>query len=282
MSKTSIKITPVTPTIGAEMEGFDLRAIPDDDSLLETVKCALQKHLVLFFRDQQLCPASLQAIGRRIGPLHRHPQGDIEGFDGVISVHTDRNSTTFGGSKWHADATCDSEPPTASLLYMEKVPNFGGDTLFANVHAAFETLSVPMKKFLEELTAVHTSARHYGGYFGTARENTRDGSFPESIHPVVAVHPESGRKALYVNEIFTASVCELEPAESTALLGFLFAHISHPRFQCRFKWRTHSAALWDNRATQHLAVWDYWPETRSGLRVTMQGAMPPKPVRRDC
>ena len=269
----AIRIRPLTPALGAEVEGIDLAA-PLADDAFAALNDAWAEHLVLFFRDQRLDPASLQRLGRRFGPLHRHPQGDVEGFEGIIRIHTDRHSKTFGGSKWHADASCDREPPTASILHMEQVPRAGGDTLFANAIAAFEALSAPMQRFLEGLTARHVSARHYGGYFGTRQDETRDGAFPEAVHPVIALHPASGRKAIYVNQIFTESVLELSADESAALLEFLFRHIAQPRFQCRFHWRANSVALWDNRATQHLAIWDYWPQTRCGHRVTIAGEAP--------
>ena len=271
-----IRVRPLTPALGAEVEGIDLAA-PLTDDAFAALNHAWAEHLVLFSRDQRLDPAALQRLGRRFGPLHRHPQGDMADFEGIIRIYTDRDSKTFGGSKWHTDASCDREPPLASILHMEQVPQAGGDTLFANAIAAFEALSAPMQRFLEGLTARHVSARHYGGYFGTRQDQTRDGTFPEAVHPVVALHPVSERKALYVNRIFTEAVVELEAGESAMLLEFLFGHIAQPRFQCRFQWRPNSVALWDNRATQHLAIWDYWPHTRCGHRVTIKGEAPRGP-----
>lgn len=271
-----LRIEPVTPTIGAEVHEIDL-ARPLDEPSFSELKEAWEQHHVLFFRNQKMDPASLQALGRRIGPLHIHPQGDVKGYEGILAVHTDRSSKTYAGSKWHADVTCDREPPTASILHLKTVPQSGGDTLFSNVHAAHDALSQPMRRFLEGLTAVHSGARQYGGYFGTRVENTRDGAFPESVHPVIAAHPITGRAMIYVNETFTEQIVELEPTEGRAILEFLWSHIAQPRFQCRFHWEANSVALWDNRATQHLAIWDYWPETRSGHRVTIRGA-PPAPA----
>lgn len=271
---TSFRIEPVTPTIGAEISDIDL-AGPLDEKVFAELLEAWHRHHVLFFRDQGMDPASLQRLGRRLGPLHVHPQGDVEGYEGILAIHTDRNSTTYSGAKWHADVTCDREPPTASVLYLATVPDSGGDTLFVNVHAAYDALSEPMKRFLEGLTAIHAGASRYGGYFGTRPEETRDGAFPEAVHPVIAVNPATGRRMIYVNEIFTERIVELEEAESRLVLEFLWSHIAQPRFQCRFRWRADSVAMWDNRATQHLAIWDYWPEARSGYRVTVKGPPPP-------
>ncbi len=268
-----LEVEPVTPVIGAQVRGVDL-ARPLGEPAFAALKAAWERHHVLFFRDQALTPASLQTLGRRFGPLHVHPQGDIAGHEGILAVHTDGSSKTYSGSKWHADVTCDREPPAASILHLGTVPSSGGDTLFSSVLAAYDALSAPMKRFLGGLTAVHGGARQYGGYFGTRVEETRDGAFPEAVHPVIALHPATGRKAIYVNETFTESIVELAEAESRTVLRFLWSHIAQPRFQCRFRWQAGSVALWDNRAAQHLAIWDYWPETRSGHRVTIRGAPP--------
>jgi len=273
MNTHGIIVRKVTPAIGAEIEGIDL-AGELSDATFEALQQAWFEHQVLFFRDQHLDPVSLQKLGRRFGPLHVHPQGDMEGFEGILKIYADRNSKTYAGRKWHADVTCDVEPPTASILHMHEVPENGGDTLFANMSAAHDALSEPMQAFLAGLSAVHTSERNFAGYYGTRREETRDGEFPETVHPVVAAHPVTGARVLYVNEIFTSHIVELAPEESEALLAFLYRHIGQPRFQCRFRWQPNSVALWDNRATQHLAMFDYWPHTRAGHRVTIRGARP--------
>jgi len=268
-----LTIVPVTPTIGAEVSGIDLSE-PLDDATFAALHEAWMEHLVLFFRDQQLDPPSLQALGRRLGPLHIHPQGDLEGFEGILRIYADRNSKTYAGRRWHADVTCDVEPPTASVLHMGTVPEAGGDTLFVNTVAAYEALSEPMRRFLDGLEAMHGSEHNYAGYYGTRLDETRDNDYPATVHPVVAAHPVTGRKALYVNEIFTTHIVGLEPEESRALLDFLYRHIDQPRFQCRFRWQPNSVAMWDNRGTQHMAMFDYWPATREGHRVTVRGERP--------
>ena len=266
-------ISPVTPAIGAEVSGVDL-ARPLDDETFRALRDVWLDRLVLFFRDQALDPASLQRLGRRFGPLHVHPQGDVEGREGVLRIHADRDSKTYSGRRWHADVTCDAEPPLASILHIHEAPAAGGDTLFANMYAAYEALSEPVRRLLDGLEATHASEHNYAGYYGTRPEDTRDGGYPSAVHPVVAVHPATGRKAIYVNEIFTTRIVGLEPEESRTLLDFLYRHIAQPRFQCRFRWRSDSVAMWDNRAAQHMALFDYWPETRSGHRVTIGGERP--------
>ena len=268
-----IEVTPVSPAIGAEVAGVDLSR-PLDEATFRALHEAWMDHLVLFFRDQDLGVEGLQALGRRFGELHIHPQGDLEGHPGIIRIHNDAESKHQAGRCWHSDVSCDIEPPAASILHLHQVPESGGDTLFANMYAAFEALSAPLRGFLSSLSAVHSGRLSYRNYFGTPEEETRDGRYPEAVHPVVCRHPVTGRQALFVNENFTEKILDLEPAESRTILDFLFRHLDQPRFQCRFRWRTNSAVLWDNRCVQHLALWDYWPETRSGHRVTICGARP--------
>ena len=159
-----------------------------------------------------------------------------------------------------------------SILYLHTVPEVGGDTLFASMYAAWEALSEEMKRFLDPLVAVHESEHVYKGRYedGEMRRN----SYPRAEHPVVRTHPVTGRKALFVNSGFTTRIKGLRRAESDAVLRMLFEHVKDARFQCRFRWRPHSVAFWDNRCVQHLAIWDYYPQTRSGVRVTIAGDRP--------
>ena len=268
---SNLSIEPMTPLIGAEVQGLDLSQPLDADT-----RAALQdawiKHLVLFFRDQSLSMAGLRGFASSFGRLHIHPQGDVPGYPGLIEVTTDANSKTYAGHLWHSDVSCEAEPPVGSVLYLHQVPASGGDTLFANMYAAFEALSTPMQGFLEGLSALHSGEMSYRDYFGTPPEAMRDGVYPKASHPVVARHPVTGRKLLFVNENFTHHIEGLDPAESQALLDFLYRHINQPRFQCRFRWRANSVAMWDNRCTQHMALWDYYPETRAGYRATFSAA----------
>lgn len=272
-AKHNIEVTPLAPAIGAEVSGIDLGESLSDE-VVNALERAWMKHLVLFFRDQTLSIEQLSAFGAQFGVLHIHPQGDMEHHPGVIKIHTDGNSKTYAGRGWHSDVSCDKEPPLGSILHLHTIPDSGGDTIFSNMYAAFEALSQPMKVLVSALRALHSGEQNYRDYFGNRPEELRDGCFPETIHPVVRTHPVTGRKALYVNEIFTHHIVDVEPAESDMLLEFLYAHARAPRFQCRFRWSTNAIAMWDNRCTQHMALWDYFPDIRSGYRVTVAGDTP--------
>ena len=272
MPTTTIHVTPVSPVIGAEISGVDLRAPLDDDTLAE-IEAAWSAHLVLFFRDQDLTLDQHKAVGRRFGELHIHPAApkDAEHPE-ILVVHGDDTVAFVAGSLWHSDVSCDADPPMGSMLRIEQVPSSGGDTLFASMYAAFEALSDRMQDILVGLTAVHEGEQYYRGRYG--KGTLRDSDYPSAEHPVIRTHPVTGRHALYVNEGFTTRIKELSPAESEALLGFLFRHCAKPEFHCRFQWRKNSIAFWDNRCAQHLAIWDYYPETRHGYRVTIKGDRP--------
>lgn len=270
-----MNIIPLTPQIGAEVQDVVLTC-PLQQSEFEAIKQALTEHLILVFREQSMSIASLDAFGRRFGPPHIHPSDPgVDGYPSVLAVHTDADSTTYAGSKWHSDVSCDPTPPMASILHLHEVPENGGDTLFANMFAAYDALSDTMKGCLEGLRAINASEHHFKGYFGTLdKHSLRDDLYPESVHPVVRTHPETGKKALFVNPTFTTHIADMHPEESQAILGFLYHHLAEPRFQCRIKWRRNTLAMWDNRCTQHLAMWDYYPNTRSGHRYTIEGDQP--------
>ena len=268
MAWRRIEVEPLTPTIGATVHGVDLANL--DDETFREVHDAWMQHLVVFFRDQDLTPEAHLAFGRRFGPLHIHPAAPYaHGNPELMVIHTDANSHRNNGDNWHTDVSADEEPPLGTILHLHDVPEDGGDTLFTNMYAAFEALSPRMQEFLCTLTARHES--DYTGHYGDA-EQLRE--FPNAVHPVVRTHPVTGRNALFVNPGFTSQIVELSRGESDALLRHLYAHASHPRFQCRFAWQKNSVAMWDDRCTWHLAVWDYYPHTRSGLRVTVEGDRP--------
>ena len=273
MVSNSLEIRPLTPAIGAEVFGVDLSEDLSPQAF-EAINNAWLDHLVLFFRDQDIGVEQLAAFGKRFGPLHVHPQGDKAGFPGVVDIHTDATSKVYAGRDWHSDVSCDLEPPAASILHLDIVPDSGGDTLFANMYAAFDALSQPMKDLLAGLHARHGGERNYRGYFGQQPDEMRDRKYPEAVHPVVRTHPQTKRKALFVNSLFTEEIVELTPPESKALLEFLYQHIAQSKFQCRFKWQKDSIAIWDNRCTTHMALWDYFPQTRAGRRVTVLGDRP--------
>ncbi len=275
MTEPGITTRPVSPALGAEVEGIDLSEPLTAERHAE-IRALLNRHLVLFFRDQDLTLEQHKELGRGFGDLHIHPAAPkVDDHPEVIRIHADRNSRVVAGMKWHADVTCDAQPPMGSILHLHQVPPVGGDTMFANMYAAFEALSLPMQRFLEGLTAVHESAQVHRDRFGFGGE-LRDGAnaFPEARHPVVCTHPETGRRLLFVNENFTTRIEGLAKNESSALLAMLFEHIATPEFHCRFTWTRKAVAFWDNRCTQHRTVWDYWPATRHGYRVTIAGDNP--------
>jgi taurine dioxygenase len=272
MGSSTVSIQRLTPTIGAEICGLDL-TVPLSDGQIETIRRALLDHLVIFFRDQALTPGQHKAFARRFGELHIHPAplGILDGDPEVIIVQADEHSQRIAGEVWHSDVSCDPEPPMASILHLKEVPPVGGDTLFANMYAAYEALSPPLQRFLSGLTAVHDGARNYAGRT-TAAE--RDTEYPRAEHPVVRTHPITDWPTLFVNRMFTTRIVELQQKESDAVLEMLYLHIENPQFHCRFRWQPNSVAFWDNRCVQHQALWDYFPQRRYGHRVTIAGDAP--------
>lgn len=275
MTYRHIDVRSLTPTVGAEIRGVDLRE-PLPDEVFEEVRSAFLRHQVVFFKEQErLSPDQQIAFGRRFGGLHVHPAAPhLEGLPEVFVIHTHKDSKIANGNGWHTDVSCDAEPPLGTMLQLHQLPSQGGDTLFASMYAAWEALSAPMQAFLETLNARHESEQVYRGRYSDRNVDDAGKVYPESVHPVVRTHPETGRRALYVNCGFTTAIEGLGKAESKALLNFLFEHIEQERFQVRFKWEVNDMAFWDNRCLQHHAMWDYWPEERKGHRVTIQGDRP--------
>ncbi len=276
MLRRPVSIEPLNPVIGAEIGGLDLRdELSDDD--VRIIQNALNEHQVVFFRDQDITPEQHLAFGRRFGELHVHPSVRAKPraeWTEVLPVHADEKTKRVVGDKWHTDVSCDEKPPYASILHLTTVPATGGDTLFSSMYAAYEGLSEPLRRFLEPLTATHDGAPNYTDRARRDGQETPGRVHPTAIHPVIATHPLTRRKTIYVNSIFTVKINELAERESEDVLAFLFAHVTRPDFQCRFRWRRNSIAFWDNRAVQHYAVWDYYPAVRSGRRVTIRGDRP--------
>lgn len=268
-----IGVRKLTPAIGAEIGGVDLSA-EIAPAVFAEIERAFAENLVIFFRDQRLTPAAHIAFGRRFGELHLHPAAPSEaGHPELMIIAADENSARANGEGWHSDVSCDAEPPLGSILHIRTCPEIGGDTLFANMYAAYETLSDGMKARLDGLSAVHDGEHVYRGLYADLGVADRP-SYPRAIHPVVRTHPVTGRKALFVNAGFTTHILDMPADESDALLRYLFQHLTHPLFQCRFHWTPGSVALWDNRCAQHHAIWDYWPARRYGNRVTIKGDRP--------
>jgi taurine dioxygenase len=269
----TIGVDKLTPIIGAEIGGIDLSR-PLEGEQLEEVRRALAENLVIFFRDQHLTREQHLAFGRLFGPLHTHPAAPSEpGMPELMIIHADRDSPRANGEGWHTDVSCEAEPPMGSVLYIRTCPPHGGDTLFASMYAAYEALSERMKQYLAGMNAQHDSEHVYRGMFANYGVVDKK-EYPRAVHPVVRTHPVTGRKALYVNRGFTTHLKDVPADESDAVLSYLFQHMENPIFQCRFRWRENSIAFWDNRCAQHRAMWDYWPHTRSGNRVTIAGDRP--------
>lgn len=192
----------------------------------------------------------------------------------LLEIKATKNSKFVAGEAWHTDVTCDAEPPMGSILHITKIPEIGtgGDTMFANMYLAYDMLSETMKRFLDGLTAVHDGRIPYEqgyGYVPAGQEH------PKNEHPVVVRHPETGRKLLFVNSGFTSHIIQLSRTESRAVLDMLYRHVAmEPALHCRIRWAANTLVFWDNRCTQHHAVWDYYPWSRYGNRVSMIGERP--------
>ena len=274
MAYQTIEVRKLTPTIGAETFGVDLGSGLSNHQFDE-VHNALMENLVIFFRDQTMTPEHHKNFGQRFGKLHIHPNAPqlIDGHPEILVIKADERSKRVAGEDWHSDVSCDPEPPMGSILYMHEVPaSGGGDTMFDNMYAAYEALSEPMKQLLAGCTAIHDSTKAHS--YRVHATDRADLQFPRSEHPVVRTHPVTGRKLLFVNRGFTTRIPQLKRHESDALLEMLYRHIETPEFHCRFKWQAGSVAFWDNRAAQHHALWDYYPERRYGHRITVCGDKP--------
>ena len=269
MPTSAITIEPLTPTIGATVHGVDLTE-PLDEETFRFIYDAWMEHLVLFFHDQPMTPDQHLDFGRRFGDLHIHPAAPyVHGNPELMQIYTDKDSFRNNGERWHSDVSADEEPPMASILHIHQIPTKGGDTCWSNMYAAWDGLSPQMQALLEPLTALHAS--DYSGQYGDHKPQRES---PRAVHPIARTHPVTGRKALFVNSSFTRRIVELPIEESDAILAFLYEHVKNVNFQCRFQWGANSVALWDNRCTQHMAIWDYYPESRSGIRVTIKGDKP--------
>jgi taurine dioxygenase len=266
----TITVKPMTPVIGAEIFDIDLTQEIDTAQIADLQR-ALGEHQVIFFRDQPIDHAAHKRLAAHFGGAHIAPSTKpwrVPGHDEVTIIHADKDSKFVAGEDWHSDMSCDIHPPLGSILYMHIVPETGGDTAFSSMYAAYDALSDRMKAYLDGLTAVHDAAVGFGGITPAGM------TLPQHSHPVIRTHPVTGRKTIYVNKGFTTRIEGIPAEESAALLAFLFQHIQRPQFQCRFRWRPHSIAFWDNRSVQHCAIWDYFPATRSGFRIQVVGDKP--------
>jgi taurine dioxygenase len=268
-----LEVRRIAGALGGEIVGVDLSR----DLAASEIRQAFLEHQVVFFRDQHLTPAQFMAFARSMGRPIEYPfVKGIEGFPEVIEVKKlEHERSNFGGI-WHSDTSYLEEPPMGSMLLARELPPYGGDTLFASQYLAYEALSDGMRRMLEGLVAINSSAK--ADVTKTREDRIRErGARSEDLlaeHPVVRTHPETGRKALYVNVAHTARFKGMTEEESLPLLGFLFQHQVKPEFTCRFQWRPGSLAFWDNRCTQHNPVNDYHGHRRVMHRITLAGDRP--------
>ena len=278
LAEGRLTVRPVAGACGAELHGVDLADLSDD--VIAAIRAAWLEHGVVFFRDQHLDADQFLAFAHRIGEVTRYPfVPGIDGYPDIISVTKLPHETVNFGGIWHSDTAYLEQPPMATMLLAREVPPAGGDTLFASQYAAYETLSPAMQELLLPLRAMNSSA--LADVSKTREDRIRD-SHPdedppplfEATHPVVRTHPETGRKALYVNVAHTARFDGMTEDESRPLLQFLFQHQTKPELTCRFHWEVGSLALWDNRCVQHNPVNDYHGHKRVMHRITLLGDVP--------
>ena len=273
-----IEVVPLAGALGAEVRGVDLASA--GEAAWQEIRAAFLDRLVIFVPEQTLDPKGFAAAGARFGDLGYYPF--IEGLaeePHVFALVKEANETRNFGEGWHSDTTYSELPPKATGLYAVEVPPYGGDTMFANMYLAYETLSDGMKAFLAPLRAVNSAAKRKGGgraagnSYQSVKLKNRDQDL-EAVHPVVRTHPETGRKALYVNALHTVRFEGWTEEESRPVLEFLYRHMDRPEFTCRYRWTAGAFAIWDNRAAQHFALNDYHGHRREMLRLSVEGDTP--------
>ena len=277
MSYQHLDVKPISGALGAEIYGADLATLADD--VFTEIHDAFLEHQVIFFRDQNITPQQQVEFSARFAPIGYYPfLNGLPECPEVIEVRKEPEDELNFGGVWHTDTAYLAEPPMGSVLYAKEIPETGGDTMFANLYLAYETLSDAMKAILDGRRGVNSSRKGdaAAGRQKSVDENPKDASDvqTESIHPVVRIHPETGRKALYVNRGHTVCFEGTSPEESAPILEFLFEHQIRPEFTCRFQWMPGSIAVWDNRCALHYPLNDYHGQRRVMHRVTMQGTVP--------
>lgn len=273
-----IEVVPLAGALGAELRGVDLAAA--GEAVWDEIRTAFLDRQALFVSGQSLDAKGFAAAGARFGALGFYPF--VEGLPEephVFALVKEPGETKNFGEGWHSDTTYSERPPKATALYAVDVPAFGGDTMFANMALAYDTLSDGMKALLAPLRAVNSASKRKGGgraagnSYQSVRLKNRDQDL-EAVHPVVRTHPETGRKTLYVNALHTVRFDGWSEAESQPLLEFLYRHAVRPEFTCRYRWSAGTFAIWDNRAVQHFALNDYHGQRRAMLRISIEGDVP--------
>jgi taurine dioxygenase len=271
----AITVTRVGVNLGAEISGVDLRQ-PLSNEAFDAIQVALVENELIILRDQDITSENLIDFGRRFGELTVHPFSPHDDKAPVlIKFRNDENNAPFGTDVWHSDETFRAEPPMATILCAKEVPAVGGDTMFVSMSAAFDGLSERMKQFISGLEAIH-DLKPFRALFGDTEEDRKNLQkfelmYPPQAHPVVRIHPVSGRRVLFVNPQFTIAIRDMDEREGRLLLDSLFHQALIPEYQFRLHWAPHTIAMWDNRSTQHYAVNDYYPQRRFMERVTIRG-----------
>ena len=274
-----MKIDRLSPALGAVISGIDLNAALNDEAQ-QGLQAALVEHQVLFLRQQFLQAEQQRDVAKLFGDLHIHPIYPAHERVAEVMVLDSHKQDLRDNELWHTDVTFIQTPPLGCVLSAQQVPEFGGDTLWASSTAAYAALSKPMQALLEGLSASHDIRKSFPATrfaltdADAARFEKAKQDHPPVSHPVVRTHPVSGKKGLFVSEGFTTHINELTEAESEALLRFLFTHATHPNFQVRWHWQAGDVAIWDNRATQHFANFDYGAAHRIMHRATVLGDKP--------
>ncbi|MDA3040717.1 MAG: TauD/TfdA family dioxygenase [Actinomycetota bacterium] len=270
---------PLSGALGLELHGFDLSQTLTEGQVA-SIRAAFNENHVLVFRAQSLTTEQQMAFGRRFGELDTHPfvNGSSQHPE-VLEIVTEPDDRTNFGGGWHSDVTFLDEPDLGSILYAVELPPFGGDTLFANQHAAYDALSETMKGLLDGLVGLHSAGPQYGaGGYSTKSKTmaTKNAELAAKVveHPIVRTHPETGLNGLYVNQAFTVGIKGMKKDESNAILGFLFRHAVREHFTCRVQWRPGTLVMWDNRSVQHYALHDYVGQRRHVRRITVKGDRP--------
>ncbi len=288
LAPTDLEVTRLSNSIGAVIRGVDVREA--DDETIARIRQAWLDHKVIFLPGQHLTESEHQAFAARFGELTEgHPVvPSVDGYPNVFEIDYSKSRelyTAYGdvatktqGIHWHTDVTFVKRPPAGSILRAVVIPAAGGDTLFSNQQAAFEALSPSLQDYLSTLHAVHDGRAQFRSVLEKVGEGKWEGAelpaLEPVVHPVVRTHPETGAKVLFVNPGFTSHIAELEPLESDALLGYLYAHSVRPEFVVRYHWAEGDLGFWDNRATQHSVVGDFGDQHRVIQRVTIKGEAP--------
>jgi taurine dioxygenase len=278
-----IEVRPLAGALGAEIGGVDLKRALGDNQTWSEIHQAFLDHLVLVFRDQQLSPEDLMEVGGRFGEPSHYPF--VKGMDGypyIFEIVKGEEETKNFGNAWHSDTTYLPRPPLATLLYAKETPRHGGDTLFANQYLAYEALTPGMRQLLDRLAGVNSASLKRGGgranrhddIAGMKVHNTANAEAYESVHPAARTHPETGRKALYLNRSHTIRFEDMTEEESQPLIDWLTLHATRPEFTCRARWEPGTLTVWDNRCVQHFAINDYHGQRRVMQRLTVGSEVP--------